>query len=223
MRPNGRTRINLVGLWLAVAAATAVVAGCNIAGPAFLLIHGPEKVPQLHELEKERPVVVFLDDRNFTISRAPTRERVAASAGQSLLKAGAVSRVLDSKAANAVVNGEPRGDLMPISQVGRKVGAEVVIYVVPERFSLSPDGQTFEPVAQLRIKVIDAVADKRLWPEEREGYLLTVTATTRQGTAPTDASQAREAENRFADLAGQRVAELFYDHEVETVADERDR
>ena len=201
----------------------ALAAGCNIVAPAFLLVHGPEKTPQAFKLDRERPTVFFLDDRGFNVRRAPTRERMAAAAERALLGAKAVDRVLDSRAATAVVSGEPRGDLLPISEVGRKVNAEVVIYVVPEVFTLSTDGQTFVPTARLRVKVLDAVADTRLWPEDREGYVLDVTATTRQGSPPADASGARQAEDEFADLVGRRLAELFYSHEADTVSDERTR
>ena len=214
----------IAGVGLALAAgAIAIATGCNIVGPAFLLIHGPDKIPQQYELDKERPVVIFLDDREFNIPRWPTRERVSAAAERALLDSKAVARVLDSRAASAIVSGEPRGDLMPISEVGRKMGAEVVIYVVPESFSMTTDGQSFSPSSRLRVKVLDAIADKRLWPEEREGYALTVTASTRQGTSPTDSATVREAENEFADLVGLRIAELFYSHEAETAADERSR
>ncbi len=200
-----------------------LLAGCNIVAPAYLLIHGPEKTPQAYELDRDRSVVFFLDDREFHIRRAPTRERVTAAAEQALLKSKAVNRVLDSRAAAAVVSGEPRGDLLPISQVGRKVGADIVVYVVPELFTLSSDGQTFAPMARLRIKVMDATADTRLWPEEREGHTLVVTTTARQGTPPTDSASIRQAENEFADLVGRRIAELFYSHEADTVSDERTR
>ncbi|MBZ0170798.1 MAG: hypothetical protein K8E66_00310, partial [Phycisphaerales bacterium] len=215
MRTAGRGRWPLRAASAAGVAALMLSLGCNIVGPAFLLVHGPEKVPQVYKLERERPVVIFIDDREFNISRTPTRERVAAAAEWALLDAKAVDSVIDSKAAGAVVSGEPRGELTPISEVGRKIGAEVVIYVVPDSFALSPDGQTFAPTATLRVKVLDAVADERMWPEEREGYTLTVTASTRQGTAPTDRAAVREAEGEFADLVGLRLAQLFYSHEIE--------
>lgn len=203
--------------------ALGVAAGCNIVGPALLLAHGPEKIPQAYELDRERPVVIFLDDRELNIRRAPTRERITAAAERALLDRKAVDRVIDSRAAATLVQGEPRGDLMPISEVGRKVGAELVIYVVPEVFTLSSDGQTFAPMARLRVKVLDAAADTRLWPEEREGYSFDITASTRQGAPPTDAAGLREAEDGFADLVGRRLAELFYKHEADTVSDERTR
>lgn len=221
MRTVRSLGIGLVCSAAGAGAALGLAPGCNIAGPAFMLIHGPEKIPQQYKLDPERSAVIFLDDREFNISRTPTRERVAASAEQSLLKAKAVKRMLDSRAASAVVSGEPRGDLMPISEVGRKVGAEQVIYVVPEQFTLTTDGQTFSPAAKLRVKVMDATADMRLWPDDREGYELVVTASTRQGTAPTDTAQVRQAENEFADLVGRRLAELFFAHEADTVSDER--
>ena len=206
-----------------VLAVVTTLAGCNIAGPAYYFIHGPEKIPRLYELNKERPTVIFIDDRAMRIQRTPTRERIAAAAERSLLDNGALVRVLDSRAAAAVVTNEPRGELMAISEIGREVGAEVVIYVTPDAFALSTDGQTFQPVARLRVKVLDAVSDERLWPEAREGHLLTVTASRKQGSTPSGAAEVREAEDKFADLVGLRLAQMFYSSEAETVSDERER
>lgn len=222
-RRGGCGGLALVGTALAAITALGAAAGCNIVGPAYLLASGPEKIPQVYELDRERPVVIFLDDRELHIRRSPTRDRVAAAAERALLDHKAVDRVIDSRAAATLVRGEPRGDLIPISEVGRRVNAEVVVYVVPEIFTLSSDGQTFAPMARLRVKVLDATADTRLWPEEREGYSFDITASTRQGSPPTDAAAMREAEDAFAELVGRRLGELFYKHEVETVADERTR
>lgn len=207
--------------WALAAGAVAAVAGCNIVGPAFMLVHGPEKIPQAYDLEQKRPTVIFLDDRAGTIRRSPTRNRITAAAESALLRAKAVDRLLDARAASLFVANEPRGELMPISEVGRGVGAEVVIYVVPEEFTLSADGQTFAPTATFRVKVLDAIADKRLWPEEREGYTLIVTADTKQGSPPKDMSGMREAEDRFADLVGTRLAQLFYSREPDTISTKR--
>lgn len=221
MRSNVGTRL-VIGALCAVGAAWAA-AGCNIVGPAFLLVHGPEKIPQQYELPKERPAVIFLDDRAGNVGRSTTRDRITTSAEKALLKNKAVDRLLDSRAAGAVVVNEPRGEMLSVSEVGRTVNADVVIYVSPELYTLSTDGQTFTPTARLRVKVIDAAADTRLWPEEREGYVLEVSAATRQGAPPTDNAELRVAEEKFADLVGQRLAELFYEHEVESVSDERER
>ncbi len=208
---------------VAVLLGAGALAGCNIAGPALYLLHGPEKIPRVFELDKDRPTVIFIDDRAMNIQRTPTRERIAAAAERALLDHGAVTRIIDSRAAAAVVTNEPRGKLMAISEIGRKVGAEVVIYVTPDSFALSADGQTFAPSAQLRVKILDAVADKRVWPEDRKGHLLTVSASTRQGTTPSEAAEVREAEDKFAELVGLRLAQMFYSREADTVADERDR
>jgi hypothetical protein len=167
--------------------------------------------------------VIFLDDRAGLLGRPTTRERVLAEAERALLESGAVERLLDGRAASGVVANEPRGELLSISEVGRAVDAEVVIYVQPEAYTLSADGQTFAPTATLRVKVMDATADARLWPEEKEGHALSVVATTRQGAPPTDNAELREAEEEFADLIGLRLAQMFYEHEADTVADERRR
>lgn len=197
--------------------------GCNIVGPLFFLAHGPEKIPQVYELDPERPTVVFLDDRSGTIAHSQLREAVTNSAEREMLDHKVVKTLIDSRAASTVVLNEPRGELMSISEVGREVGAAVVVYAVPESFTLSPDGQTFAPTATLRVKILDAEADTRLWPVERDGYLLQVVATTRQGAPPRGQAETRAAELEFATFVGRRIAEMFYSHERSTVSDERMR
>lgn len=224
MQRNTKPRTGPVVLaTVAILLTAGALVGCNIAGPALYLLHGPAKIPRVFKLDKDRPTVIFIDDRAMNIQRTPTRERIAAAAERALLDHGAVTRVIDSRAAAAVVTNEPRGKLMAISEIGRKVGAEVVIYVTPDSFTLSTDGQTFAPSARFRVKILDAVTDERVWPEDRAGHTLVVSASTHQGTTPSDAAEVREAEDKFAELVGLRLAQMFYAREADTVSDERDR
>ncbi len=52
--------------------------GCNILGPAILLVEGPPKVQAQFTLEKKRPTVVFVDDRASVLPRRALRQQIAA-------------------------------------------------------------------------------------------------------------------------------------------------
>lgn len=197
------------------------LSGCNILGPMLYLAHGPEKIPQLYELEADRPTVIFFDDRAGILPNAALRETVTHTASQILLDKHVVNHMIDAKAATAVVANEPRGDLLPISAIGQKVGADIVLYVEPELFTLSPDNQTFLPTARLKVKVIDAANDTRLWPDKGDGYTLDIVAHTKQGAPPTDAASRALAQQEFAKYVGQSLAQIFYAHEKASASDSR--
>ena len=219
--PRTPTSGLLLVLAITIAAWGSLLPGCNILGPALYLAHGPEKIKQLVELDKERPVVIFLDDRAGVIRNARLRDAITTTASQELLDHEVVDHVIDSKAVAAVVSHEPRSDLLPISVIGQKVNADIVIYVEPEVFTLSPDNQTYIPTAKFEVKIIDAQDDSRIWPDKPEGYTFSVSAHTKQGAPPSSASARNQAEQEFAVFVGQRLAQMFYSHEKTSASDSR--
>jgi len=104
---------------------------------------------------------------------------------------------------------------IPIADIGRAVKADVLIYATVDSFVLSPDGQTYDPMAQLRVKVIDAKNDTRLWPDEARGYPLIVRVRSKTAPMPTSAASRYEAEDELAKQVGLELAWLFYNHEAE--------
>jgi hypothetical protein len=187
--------------------------GCNIVAPAYLLIHGPEKVPAQHTLAPERPTVVFIDDRGNRLPRRALRQTIGDAAQTALLKEKVVSDLIDTRGAMAASSQDRAGQAMSIVDIGKAVKAEIVIYATVDAFTMSSDGQTYSPVASLRVKVIDVVADKRVWPEEREGHPLTLTFPPRTSDVPRNAAELRIAEEEVGRLVGLGLAQLFYDFE----------
>jgi hypothetical protein len=202
-------------LTVAAAALLALpLASCNIIGPAYLLVHGPEKTPAVHKLEKERSTVIFVDDRANVLSRRALRTQIAKSAESALLKEGVLTNVVDATAAMQVALRESAGEPMAISTLGQSVQADVVIYVIMDSFLLSNDGQTFTPQATAHVKVIDSTSQKRLFPEKKEGHPVTVTIKMASGTVPRTQTDQINALNALADATGQQIARLFYDAET---------
>lgn len=204
---------NSFAIILLVTAAVFLMQACNIVGPAVLLVNGPEKTPAAYRLDPERPVVFFVDDRGNRLAKRSLRVTIASTAQQILLDEREVKNVVDAKAAMTRVAGETAEEPTDIATLGKSVGAELVVYVTVDSFALSPDSVTYQPGAELRVKVIDCVnTPARLWPEESTGKLVTVSLPQRQGTQPKNAAEATIAFEELAQECGRSVAELFYNH-----------
>jgi hypothetical protein len=194
------------------AAGAAWLTGCNIVGPAFAIIHGPEKIPAQYELDKERTAVIFVDDRANNLPRRALRITISTEAERLMLKKEVVKDMVSGQSALAAASTEKGGELLPIADVGRAVSADLVIYVSIDEFTLSPDGQAFVPSTAMRVKVVDAINDKRLWPEDRNGYPLNVRMGAK-GIVPNSTTERAKAEDELARAAGESVARLFFKHE----------
>ncbi len=217
-----RPRLLASGLFACILASMpCALAACNIVAPVFMIAHGPPKTPAAHTLERDRPTVILIDDIGARLPRSDLRLAIATQAEQTLVDKGVVRDLRDARAAITASRQSRTGQLVPVTEVGKAVNAEVVVYAAVEEFTLSPDGQSYLPTARLRVKVIDVPTEKRLWPEDDQGYELLVTAPQRQGTAPVEAARIREAQEQFAKLVGTRLAQTFFSHEKTTVSDER--
>ncbi len=212
--PNHAARApRLLALLASVAAALA--GGCNIAGPAFYFLHGPEKVPAAYTLDKAKSTVIFLDDRTNRIPSRATRDLIGKTAEEDLLNQGIVADMVQSRKIQTVVARERYGKPMGIAEVGRAVDARVVIYAWVDQFTLSTDGQTFAPAAALRLKVVDAETGARLFPPpDTDGwYALSVVVPPQQGNTPDGSAPRQQAEQNLARYVGQSLARVFYKHE----------
>jgi hypothetical protein len=65
----------------------------------------------------------------------------------------------------------------------------------------------------MRVKVVDARSETRLWPKDEQGYTLTTTLLPKQGQTPTNTGEVYKSEDELARSAGQELAWLFYTHE----------
>lgn len=216
---RGRPGVTAVGAGLLLAGVLAASPGCNIVGPAFYLIHGPEKIPPVYKLDPKRPTVVFIDDPSNRIPRRQLRLIMGQTVDQILLQKGLIkaddkqNHLISSGSAMTVAAKDKSDTPMSITQIGRAVGAEVVIWIMVDQFALAPDGQTLSPTVAIRMKVIDAVADKRLWPEESTGKPFRYVYPSGSAQPPDTASARSQAELTLAEYAGRGIAELFYEVE----------
>jgi hypothetical protein len=190
--------------------------GCNILGPAFYFVHGPEKREAVFVLDRKRTTIVFVDDQNSVTKRRNLRNEIAASATENIQREKLVDDMLDGRAAIIAATRDRDGEPMSVTDIGRATKADVVIHVILDAFTLSPDGVTYSPLSAVRVKVIDAKEDKRLWPPDslEKGAPLNVTLFEKARDIPTSSAGVVQAENELAREVGLAVAQLFYEHEV---------
>lgn len=192
-----------------------LLTGCNILGPAIFLVHGPEKVPKLYALDPKRRTVVFIDDRRNQLPRRSLRQVMAEKAQSTLLDERCLEAMIDAKAALAVTARDKATEPMKITEIAKAVEADVIIYATVDQFVLSNDGQTFAPAMAIRVKVLDATNEKRLWPDDKNGHNMVLNIPIKQGFVPQNQSEVMKAENEAAEAAGLAIAQLFFEHEMQ--------
>lgn len=200
------------GLLLLLPACALLSAGCNILGPAFVMLSPPPTVKAEYTLDPKRPTIVFIDDRSNRLPRRSLRQVIAEQAQQAMLEKKTVETMIDFKAGVAASTADRSGEPMPIVDIGRAAKAEIVIYVTIDSFALSSDGQSYSPTASFRAKVLDARDEKRLWPEEPAGHAVTLQPVQRPDFVPKNNSEMLKAEVELGKRTGLAIAQLFAKH-----------
>ncbi|MBZ0173162.1 MAG: hypothetical protein K8E66_12330, partial [Phycisphaerales bacterium] len=143
-----------------------VPSGCNIVGPAYMLIAGPGEVEAAYKLDPKRKTVIFVDDPANKIAQRRIRSQIGSIAQDMLLKKKLVHEgsMIDTRSALAAASQNQGDEPLAVTEIGEAVGAEIVVYVLITRFDLSGDGVEFSPSSEIEVKIFDATTHTRLWP-----------------------------------------------------------
>lgn len=216
MRTQIHTRVFLSPILAFIA--LMLIPGCNVVAPVAYAIHGPGKVEPQFTLDETIKTVVFVDDPSSRVTQRRLRYAIAENATKELLAKRILVDMLDPRGILTAASNEQHGKQMSISELGRSVDAELVIYAVITDFSLSPETGAYLPRTSMRVKIIDANSGERVWPSDERGHLMNVQMPQRPGSGPGSTGERVEIEQQLADRAGLGLAQLFYKHEItETV------
>jgi len=198
--------------------AITLIPGCNIITPIAFAIHGPEKIMPVYTLDPTLKAVVFVDDPSSRITQRRLRYTIAQRATKELLAKRILVDMLDPRGILTAASSERYGEQKSISELGKSIGADIVIYAVVTEFSMSPETGAYIPRAALRVKIIDVAQGKRLWPDDEMGHIANIQIPQKPGLIPTTLGAKLDLEQELADRTGLGLAQLFYKHEItETV------
>lgn len=186
--------------------------GCNIATPVLWLVEGPPSVEAMYQLPPDKSIVVFLDDRATVMPRTRLRRKLTMSATQYFLDQPKMTNaIISPDTAIQVTRQEGYGSLMPIDEIGRKAGADLVIYATVTKFSMI-DNNMPKPTAMLNVKVIDSATGEKLWPKGIAAHSMLAQMGAKTDSRYED-TQLEMMADQLAEFTGMRLAQLFFKHE----------
>ena len=207
----------LAGIASLLAASVAALPGCNMAVPALYVIQGPNKKPADFTLPEDRKLVVFVDDRENVVSRLQLRAQIADDVGTRLRQEELVRDVVSGRELIAYVRRvETSSRRVPIDELGKVVGADLVLYVEMDSFSLSADGASATPVATGFVKVVDLKERRRSFPADGgdpRGFPVSSEVKNMDQEMYRTSAARRKAEDLLAKTFAEDVARIFYEHD----------
>lgn len=188
--------------------------GCPAVGWLAAQAAGPEKTKPLYQPPKDKRVLVFVDDVYQPVSFQPVKsDLTAAICDQLIANKLAASTVPYEQLLDALDN---QTRVLSIKEVGQKVGADLVLYVNIEKFSLKEEGNSalWHGQMQASVRWIDPNGDTResvrLWPTDRaEGHVVPeVELPVSNDEAP---SYGADLTKLLAANTANRIVRLFYE------------
>ncbi len=220
-RRPARAAATLIAAGVAFLGAAAA-GGCNLVGPFVAIAAGPPETPAQFTLDAKRAHILFLDDPRSRIPKRSLRELTGKAFEETLLGAEALpsQMLIASTAVTRATSDDKAGSTLSVVEIGRRVGADVVIYAVVDVWTISRDGASLSPEVRARVKVIDAAKNARLWPRMDEGYTLVISPGRQQGNLPLESAPRSAQEQELSRRLGVALAQLFFEHETRTSARE---
>jgi hypothetical protein len=202
---------------LPLAAAMVCAGGCTQSLAWFVAQFAPpKKVQALYEPPKDQKVLVLVEDKPAPVSFEPIKYELAERIGRKLV---------DRKIARETVSQDRLLDLtntrdyhlLSISEVGQKLGADLVLYVQVESFSLkdSPQSPLWQGRFATSVWVVDAKKPQRLWPKDTptQGSGYRVGPVEFKHSENPSPSHGEEIARGLAEEMSEQIVRLFYDHE----------
>jgi len=200
---------------LAVGLAGAVLlSGCIIPITIIEMLFPKSKVPPAFALPPEKTVLVFPDDLIHPISYPPVKRAVAEEVGRLLKENEVVADVVSYDRLVNLQQAEPQFNRWAISTVGKKLGADLVVYVNFQEFSLKDVsvGTLWRGRLGANVRVVDVHEARRIWPDESAGRAVSASEPTTDNASE---SYGAELARKLAGQLAEEVAGLFHSRWVD--------
>ena len=190
--------------------------GCQVFAAIAAKMFPNETVPAAYTLPEKQVAVVFPDDLQNPISYPPLKRTLAERLSKQFVEKKLVASTVPYDKLLDLQNAEPEFNRLHVPTVGRRVGAQLVIYVSIEDFRLKDTSADtlWRGRLSARVKVVD-VAKGRLWPEESAGRLVSVQQPVKENLSE---AFGPELAKSLAEQLADEIINLFHEHEVPRMA-----
>jgi len=196
-------------------ASAILMAGCGpFIGWTANVFARPQKVEAVYEPPKGKTFLVFVDDMLNPVTYEPIKGELAEMLSRQLIDNKIAAKTIPYSKLLTLAAATPEFNRLSVSEVGEKLGADIVLYVMVDRFSLKDNEAT--PLWKGRLSTtvrLVAVGIDRLWPTDRpEGYPVEpVEMPPETHPSPT---YGEVLSKKLAEKMADRIAKLFYKHEI---------
>jgi hypothetical protein len=199
-------------LSLAIVVSCTLLSSCNIAAIAAYLTSPDPSQDALYKLPNVS-TVVFVDDRRNVMHPIRLRRVIAEQITNELLSKKILTTMISPRDAMRVsATNDKYNEPLPVNELGKAVGASVVIYVEMTAFGLTSDGHTANPRTSCSIRVIDVINKSRLFPTDEAAFIVSESMKHIGPNRVTSSAEARELAEELAVKLGNTIAKVFYEH-----------
>jgi hypothetical protein len=187
--------------------------GCAVFGWIAAQFGPEKKVPAEYEFPAGQTILVFVDDILHPVDYEPVKIQLTEMLNAQLIDHKVASKTIPYPRLGEFIAATPGFNSLAIGEVGRKLGADVVLYVQIDDFSLrdaAAASELWKGRLATTVWLVDVVKG-RFWPTDNATGREIKKAQTQ---TISDSSQAR-GEQISKDLAGEtadKIAKLFYSH-----------
>lgn len=192
------------GAWMLTACAS-----CANMAAAWANITGGDWIEAEYKLSTA-PLLILVDDRSSLVSEPKAIREVHQTISEIFLKFDVNKNVIPFQDWQRLQS-DPKYNGMSVRQIGERLGAEQVLAINVEKFTLQGEGGApiFKGIFVCRVRVLstERKSDVRLWPEGDAGRRVEVMTDPK----PMDSdSSAADVAKELGIKMGQKVAEFFY-------------
>ena len=210
--------------WLLVPAMLCLQ-GCAAIGWMVNAFAPPKKVDAIFKLPEGKKVLVFVDDLLRPVDYEPVKAELTEGINRQLEAHDLAKETIAYEDLLTLMAATPEFNELAVSEIGERLGADIVLYVEIDEFALKDD--EVSPLWHGRlaagVRVVDAkdatpgsdddAMGARLWPDDRAGGYPVRPVEIPAHAASSDGHGAQLSQTLAAVMAD-RVAKLFYKHEI---------
>ena len=205
-------------LWTLLVVLATCLHGCGVFAYFLTELSPPRKVPALYEPPADKKFLVFVDDLQHGTVHEPVKKELTDRLNRMLVDNNVAASTISYDELLDLITVTPKFNRLAINQVGQKLGADVILYVRVDKFSVKDDeiSPLWHGQLETTVRVVDArtsdEAEVRMWPKDDldghhvEPVEIPPVADSSPGFGD---AMARDLAAQMAD----RIAKFFYEHE----------